>query len=151
MASSTSKAKLLQSSVPLLAPTQPSVKSKVLPVDVLLAILKQAHGTVPLPSLRVVSRLFDDLIVPIIYQHITLNPRLVACFLQGTSGRPPAQVQVFRDIRTHTRHVSIGEELKWPLVAHLLYSLENFRELTYAMMLCTRFQRLISSLKLARC
>ena len=148
MGSCTSKPGILQNAVPSPAPTQPSTRSRQLPADVVLMILKLAQGTVLLSDLRVVSRMFDDLIVPIIYSDVTLNPRILACFQESTSQRSAAQGQVVKDICTHTRHVLITKELRWPLVLQLLYSLENLRELRYVMMLCPEYLYLKASLEI---
>lgn len=109
---------------PIIRPPLP-----VLPPEVLLIIFNLAHETTPLSSLRVVSRQFDNLLVPIIYRQVILNPKIVACFQAQMNS--PIQLQIAKDIRTYTEHVSIVEELHWPSVLQLLYTMENLQELWY--------------------
>ena len=84
-----------------------------------------------LSKLRVVSRQFDDLLVPLIYRQLSLSDHVVGCFQQDATERSTVQLQIANDIRTHTRHVLIDKELHWPSVLQLLYSLDNLQDLTY--------------------
>lgn len=141
MGSSTWRPRIRQHRLPSATPTATSATPRVLPANIALVVLKlnRSDPTVSLSDLRVVSKQFDDPLVPI--HHLTprhsLNPGIVACFQHSEIGRAAAQLKVAKDIRTHTRHVSIDIELSWPLVLELLYSLEDLRELRYATMLCT--------------
>ena len=101
----------------------------VLPPEVLLIILNLAHETMILSDWRLVSKQFNDLIVPIIYRHVTLNARVVACFQQSTPDRSAVQLRIANYVCNHTKHISIDRALHWPSVLELLYSLDNFREL----------------------
>ena len=60
------------------APTHTGLITKTrLPGEVLLMIFHQLQGSSSLSNLRLVSRQFDDLVVPIFYRHIVLNNRIV--------------------------------------------------------------------------
>lgn len=139
MGSPVSRPKFRRHTLPSIAATDPSVLSTLrpplpaLPAELLLIIFNLAHETAALSVLRVVSRQFNQLVVPIIYHHVTLTAGIVACFQTSTSERSRPQLQVAQDICKHTRHISIDKELHWPSVLKLLYSLDELQELRYVM------------------
>lgn len=102
--------------------------------DVLIPILEDLNDIAPnsLPDLRTVSKQLDGLIVPILYRHINLTPRVIA---RSAVGKDPdthnkAKFQVAGDMRRYTRHVSIGVVLDWSLVTHMLQEIEHLVSLT---------------------
>ncbi len=145
MGSSISKHKVRRPSSPSLATTIhaaiPIVPQALpaLPSDVLIIIFSMIGETAVPSKLRVVSMQFDDLLVPLIYRQFSLNNHVVGCFQQDATERSAVQLQIAKDIRTHTRHVLIDRELHWPSVLQLLYSLKNLQDLTYVMMFHSAF------------
>lgn len=137
MGSPVSRPRFRRHTLPSIAATDPPVLSTLrpplpaLPAELLLMIFNLAHETAALSVLRVVSRQFNQLVVPIIYHHVTLTTRVVACLQTSTSERLPPQVQVAKDICKYTRHISLDKELHWPSVLKLLYSLDELQELRY--------------------
>lgn len=78
--------------------------------------------------LRLVSKQFDALVVPIMYRHLVLTKRVLTCFGKDVNDR--ARLQVAQDVRHHTKCVGIdNHQLRWPLVGELLRSLEDLRYL----------------------
>ena len=104
-----------------------------LPADVLLTILEELHKRQGLSHLRVVSKQFDALIVPLSYRHVHLTERIVAPFAlkQGRYDPLVAGHQVARDVKNHARHLTVKRGLDWSLVAKLIQSLVNLRSFTY--------------------
>lgn len=94
------------------------------PSDVLILILENLNDIAPtsLSDLRTVSNCFDSFVVPIVYRHVNLTPRIVArCAVgQRSKSHDKAGLQVVRDMRKYTRHVSIGVVLNWSWVNHIL-------------------------------
>lgn len=110
-----------------------------LPADVILTILEELHEIQNISNLRVVSKQFDALIVPLTYRHVHLTERILAPFadeleLDDDVSNVQFQValQVIRDVSNHARHLTINCNLDWSFVAKLIKSLRNLRSFTWA-------------------
>ena len=103
-----------------------------LPADVILTILEEIHKKQGISHLRVVSKQFDSLIIPLSYRHVHLTERIVAPFALEQELHDPlvVQLQVARDVKHHTRHLTVKRNLDWSLVAKLIQSLVNLRSFT---------------------
>lgn len=97
-------------------------------------ILNLAQEAAALSVLRLVSRQFNQLVLPIIYHQVTLTARVVACFRTSTYQLSPTELQVVKDTCKHTRHITVDKELHWPSVLQLLHSLDELRGLRYVSM-----------------
>ena len=104
-----------------------------LPPDVILTILEELHKRQGISHLRVVSKQFDALIVPLSYRHVHLTERIVAPFAFKQELYDPlvVQLQVARDVKNHARHLTVKRNLDWSLVAKLIQSLVNLHSFTY--------------------
>ena len=144
MGSPLSRLRRMPQSLPPVRTTNPSIPPAIrpplpaLPPEVLLITFNSAHETAALSVLRIVSRQFDLLIVPIIYRQVTLTAKVVACVQQSTPERSATQLHIAKSICKYTRHVSINKELHWPSVLRLLYSLEKLLDLRYVKLSDTR-------------
>lgn len=79
----------------------------ILPLDVLIMVFEELHRLSPrrFSSLRLVSKQFDALVVPIVYRHLILTNGVLACF--GNRIGRKAQLQVAQDVRRYTRGVEM--------------------------------------------
>lgn len=96
-----------------------------LPPEVLLMIFKRVLDRKLLPVLRLVSRQFDDLVLPEMYSQITLTWHLAEQFGNPVDSWTAAQ----RKMGHHIRHVTIDRNLPWPCVKIMLRSLERLETL----------------------
>lgn len=103
-----------------------------LPADVILLILEELHKIQHIPNLRVVSKLFDALIVPLACRDVHLTDRIIAPFAFKAELYDPSivQFQVARDVTNHARHLTVERNLDWSLVAKLIRSMENLQSFT---------------------
>lgn len=102
-----------------------------LPSDILIMVLEDPHhlSSTSFSMLRLVSRQFDALIVPILYRSVRLTSRVVRTFANPET-LTPDQLQVGRDVREHTRTISIDEILDWSLVTKMLETMNLLKSLT---------------------
>ena len=124
------------------APLTPSpliLGTPELPAVVILSILGELHEIQDIPNLRIVSKQFDTLIVPLSYRHVYLTERILAPFANeqelnddASTVQPQAALQVARDVKNHARHLTIKRNLDWSSVARLIESLRNLRSFTWA-------------------
>ena len=106
-----------------------------LPAEVILSILKELHEIQDIPTLRIVSKQFDALVVPLVYRHVHLTKGILApfaCEQELDDDASTVQLQVARDVRNHARHLTIKRNLDWRLVAKLIKLLRNLRSFTWA-------------------
>ena len=101
------------------------------PLEILAIILNSAHLIITLSDLGVISKQLNDLIVLIVYHHVTVNTRVGACFQQTTPDGSAVQLGIVNYVYKQTRRVSIDRKLHWPSVVDLIYILNIFRELRY--------------------
>ncbi|KAL9073594.1 MAG: hypothetical protein Q9161_002834 [Pseudevernia consocians] len=118
-------------------PSTPSnlfLATQILPADITLIVLEELHKIQRISDLRVVSKQFDALIVPLSYRHKHLTDRILAPFAFKQELHDPSvvQLQVAHDVRLHTRHLTVNRKLDWSLVAKLIRSLRNLRSFTWA-------------------
>lgn len=108
-------------------------RTPLLPAEVTAIILDELHETQYLPDLRVVSKQFDALIVPLVYRHVCLTDRIVEPFESEQELYAPSivQLQVARHVRQHARHLTVDQRLDWSLVANLIRSMANLKSVTY--------------------
>ena len=113
-----------------------------LPADVILTILEELHKRQSISHLRVVSKQFDALIVPLSYRHVHLTDRIVAPFAFKQELYDPSivQLQVARDVKNHARHLTVKRSLDWSLVAKLIQSLAQLHSFTYVKSLSPIFE-----------
>ena len=114
-----------------------------LPADVILTIVEELHKRQGISHLRVVSKQFDALIVPLSYRHVHLTERIVAPFAFKQELYDPlvVQLQVARDVKNHARHLTVKRNLDWSSVAKLIRSLVNLRSFTYVKSSPSIFER----------
>ncbi len=98
----------------------------------LLTILEELYDLQDFSNLRLVSKQFDALVVPLSYRHVHLTDRIVGMFAskQETYDLSITQVQVAGDVRNHTRHLTIKRALDWSSVARLVESLTHLQSFT---------------------
>lgn len=86
-------------------------------------VIENLHESSPesLPALRVISKQFDRIIVPIMYQHITLTPGLLQGLVDGQFGQ---------DIRRYTRHIVVRETVDWEVANKLIRSMDKLESFT---------------------
>ncbi|KAL2036717.1 hypothetical protein N7G274_010589 [Stereocaulon virgatum] len=96
-----------------------------LPPEILLMIFKQVLDRKLLPVLRLVSRQFDTLALPEMYNQITLTWHLTEQFGNPVASWTAGQ----RKMGQHIRHVTIDRNLPWPCVKMMLRSLERLESL----------------------
>lgn len=105
-----------------------------------------------LRSLRLVSRQFEDLAVPIAYRHVTLTARLVAAYVTPREHTPPRLVPSARSgspeviarnellslvqqtpfhhqMSIYTKHVTVDRELEWFSAGIMLRDLDNLQSI----------------------
>ena len=113
-----------------------------LPNEILTQIFKELQQLGQLqPIQRLISRRFDGIISALVYQHsnkviLLINTWLKACFtdpqwiikLRLPSSR--ARLQVHKNIRLHTRHITITRALHIPLFVEMLYFVRKLEMLT---------------------
>ena len=108
--------------------------SAMLSPELLVMILKAFHKSSPesLPELRLVTKQFDSIIVPITYNHITPTPKLIQCVSNNreSSVHLVAEWRVTQDICRYTRHIAIKELLDWEVVDILLRRLRELKTFT---------------------
>ena len=118
---------------------QPPLPHEGCPGDILLLIFEDLYRTAP-ASLRVVrlaSRQFNILVIPIVYRHVKLNIELLNCFeVDHKSNDPPevveARMRVRHAICNFTRQITIDKPVDWLLTVTLLQSLHKFHRLNWS-------------------
>lgn len=106
-----------------------------LPAEVILSILEELHEIQDISTMRIVSKQFDALIVPISYRRVHLTKRILApfaCEQELDDDASNVQLQVARDVKNHARHLTIKRNLDWSLVAKLIKLLRNLLSFTWA-------------------
>lgn len=106
------------------------LRTPELPADVILTILEELHDLQDISNLRLVSKQFDALVVPLCYRHVHLTDRVVGAFSPKQELRDATQLQVARDVRNHARHLTIKRALDCASVVILVESLASLRSLT---------------------
>lgn len=118
---------------------QPRLTHEGCPGDILLLIFEDLYRTAP-ASLRVVrlaSRQFNILVIPIVYRHVKLNVELLNCFeVDHESNDPPevvdARMRVRHAICNFTRQITIDKPVDSLLTVTLLQSLDKLHHLNWA-------------------
>lgn len=89
-----------------------------LPREVLVMIFEELANTPYLRGMRLVSSQFEDLIVPIVYRHVTLTSHLLDAYLPSMPGSyswekaQASKVSVlYLQMALYTRHVTIDRKL----------------------------------------
>ena len=92
------------------------------PRDILVMIVEElADDSTCLRKLRFVSRLLDDIVVPILYRYLDLTNKLLEAYvlerelsvlsLKPKYGNAAATQRVQLQMRCHTRHITIDRSL----------------------------------------
>lgn len=102
-----------------------------LPGDVLRMVFEELNASTPrkLPGLRLVSKQFDALVVPMVYRKIILNKDLVACFEKGLSDQ--SRLEVARKIRGYSRMIVFRGHNLGPHLNPVVELLKSLRELRF--------------------
>lgn len=109
------------------------------PADVLLLMFEEVYVTAPatLRALRLASRQFNVLVIPLVYRHLKLNDALVKCFeVDDEPSVPTEDVDARRRVKSaicaFTRQITINKALKWASVVNLVLSLDKFHHLHWS-------------------
>ena len=81
-------------------------------------------------DLRLVSKQFDVVVTPMLYRHFVLNKRTVLLLVSKESTLQPHMVQIARNIREYTQHVTLKENLPAENLRIVFQSLKYLREVT---------------------
>lgn len=81
-------------------------------------------------DLRLVSKQFNIVVTPMLYRHFVLNNRTVLLLMSKESILPPYKVQIARNIREYTQHVTLKEHLPAEHLRNVFQSLKYLREVT---------------------
>lgn len=102
--------------------------------ELLVMILRAFHksSSESLPELRLVTKQFDNIIVPITYNHITLMPKLIQYVFDNLESNVNHTVnwQVTQDLYRYARHIAIKELVDWEVVDILLRRLHELETFT---------------------
>ncbi|KAL2036708.1 hypothetical protein N7G274_010580 [Stereocaulon virgatum] len=101
--------------------------------EILIMIFEVLPGKDPsISRLRLVSKQFNDLVLPIWYRHVVLNDRIVD-FSSSDYNYETAisyKMQVKRDISRYAQHIVIKKDFHERNLKNLLLSIASFRSLT---------------------
>ena len=125
--------------------------------EILRDVYGYGHGWETFRDLRLLSKQFNDIVLPINFRRQTVSYEMIECFetyLRATHQIPPrdpeydkyhpetkaridSQLKVAEYTRRYTRHLDFDEELylsvsSWESVPKMLTSLRNLKEITYA-------------------
>lgn len=81
-------------------------------------------------DLRLVSKQFNSLATPLSYRHINLNKRAIESLVSNRATLRPHKLQVARDIREYTWHVTLQGEIPEEHLGRAFGSLKYLREVT---------------------
>ena len=101
--------------------------------EILFLVVKELNelARASLFKLRLVFKRFDALVIPISYQSVTRN-KLIFSSLGCEELDLICRDNILTNIRAHTRHLSIRENLKWDNIFRYISSMKHFRALRYS-------------------
>lgn len=96
-----------------------------------------------LPALRLVSKKFNSIIIPITYQSIKLTPDLIKDLSSNLEAEVhhTADWQVTQDICRYTRHITIRETVDWEVTNKLIRSMDKLESFTRVLRSCQTRER----------
>ena len=98
--------------------------------EILFQVTEELDTLAPdsLSKLRLVSKQFDALVIPILYRSATLGPLLFP-FPERDELDPTCRDHILANIRSQTREVSIRTSLDWKEVLTFMMTMKHFKTL----------------------
>ena len=111
----------------------PSTTISELPTEVLLLVFEDIYSASSpfVSSLRLVSRRFNNLAIPLFYRHIKLNEPIFECFLLSPKKTSELQTRIATSMRMHTLEITITEHFDPASLTSLLASLKVLQQVNW--------------------